>query len=106
MNSFIHADRIPGGAEQFGWPHESTSIHTGTMALQQSLLEAASWATAGNEALFDGPPPVSNAQLARLAGHEDFNVLYGPSHAESLQWPPEKPRRHRSRSSEAGRAKN
>ena len=40
VHSFITADRIPGGAEQFGWPPESISIHTGTMAVQAALLEA------------------------------------------------------------------
>ncbi|CAE7272407.1 PLR1 [Symbiodinium sp. CCMP2592] len=100
IGSFITADHIPGGAEQFGWPPQATNIHTGTMAVQAAVTQAAKSMTDDHlEQLFSGPPPVLNAMLAKLAGETDLKVLHGPGNADSLRWPPHKERRHRSRSS-------
>lgn len=100
IGSFITADHIPGGAEQFGWPPQATNIHTGTMAVQAAVTQAAKSMTDDHmEQLFSGPPPVLNAMLAKLAGETDLKVLHGPGNADSLRWPPQKERRHRSRSS-------
>ncbi|CAJ1457908.1 unnamed protein product [Effrenium voratum] len=89
--SFLHADRIPGGAEQFGWPPEAVSIHTGTAAVHAAITQAAKATTNDqNENLFAGPPPVLNAQLAKLAGKEDLQVLHGPGMSETLRWPQER----------------